>query len=79
MHSFLNKSILVLNSALPFCKLLASEFLLGISESLHCSMSALQVKLVPLLNVQQLLMLFARTLTYSEPETFALIICCNIL
>jgi hypothetical protein len=57
MHSFLLKSTLVLNSALPFWKLLVSEFLLGISETLHCSMSALQVKIVPLLDVHQLLML----------------------
>jgi hypothetical protein len=45
MHSFLLKSTVVLNSALPFWKLLVSEFLLGISETLHCSMSALQVKM----------------------------------
>jgi hypothetical protein len=62
MHFFLLKSTVVLNSA--------SEFLLGISETLRCSMSALQVKIVPLLDVHQLLMFFARTLTYSEPETF---------
>jgi hypothetical protein len=74
MHSFLLKSILVLNSALPFWKLLVSEFLLGISETLHCSMSAPQVKIVPLLDVRQLLMLCAGTLTYSEPKTFNLII-----
>jgi hypothetical protein len=40
----------------------------------HCSMSAFQVKIVPLLDEHQLLMLFRRTLTYSEPETFTLII-----
>jgi hypothetical protein len=34
---------------------------------------ALQVKIVPLLDAHQLLMLFARTLTYSEPETFTVI------
>jgi hypothetical protein len=33
MHSFLLKSTLVLNSALPFWKLLVSEFLLGIAET----------------------------------------------
>jgi hypothetical protein len=73
MHSFLLKTTLVLNSALPLWKLLVSEFLLGILETLHCSMSALQVKIVPLLGTHQLLMLFARTLTYSEPDTFTLI------
>jgi hypothetical protein len=74
MQSFLLKSTLVLNSALPFWKLLVSEFLLGTSETLLCSMSALQVKIVPLLDVHQLLMLFAGTLTHSEPEKFTLII-----
>jgi hypothetical protein len=42
-------------------------------------MSALQVKIVPLLDVHQLLMLFAGTLTYSEPRTFALIIFYNVI
>jgi hypothetical protein len=79
MHSFLLKSTVVLNSAILFWKLLVSEFLLGISETLQCSMSALQVKIVSLLDAHQPLMLFARTLTYSEPETFALIICYNML
>jgi hypothetical protein len=73
MHSFLLKSTVVLNSAFPFWKSLVSEFLLGISETLQCSMSALQVKIIPRLDAHQLLVLFARTLTYSEPETFALI------
>jgi hypothetical protein len=50
MHFFLHKSTLVSNSTLPFWKLLVSEFLLGISETLHCSMSALEVKIVPLLD-----------------------------
>jgi hypothetical protein len=79
MNSFLLKSTVVLNSALLFWILLVSEFLLGISETLHCSMSALQVKIVSLLDAHQPLMLFARTLTYSEPETFALIICYYML
>jgi hypothetical protein len=73
MHYFLLESILVLISAFPFWKVLISEFLLGISETLHCSMSALQVKIVLPLDAHQLLMLFARTLTYSETETFTLI------
>jgi hypothetical protein len=67
LSSFLLQSTLVLNSALPFWKFLVSEFL-------QCSKSALQVKIVPLLDVHQLLILFARMLTYSEPETFTLII-----
>jgi hypothetical protein len=70
MHSFLIKSILVINSALLFWKLLVSEFLLGISETLHCSMSAPPVKIVHLLDVHQLPMLFAEMLTYLVPETF---------
>jgi hypothetical protein len=49
------------------------KFLLGVSETLHWSMSALQVKIVPLPDTHQLLMLFVRTLTYSEPETSTLI------
>jgi hypothetical protein len=51
---------------------LVSEFLLGISETLHCSMFVPQLKVVPLLDVQQLLMLFAGRLTYSESGTFSL-------
>jgi hypothetical protein len=70
---------LVLNSALPFWKLLVSEFLLGNSETLHCSISALQVKTVSLLDAHQILILFARMLIYSEPETLALIVCYNML
>jgi hypothetical protein len=79
MHSFLLKSTLILNSALPLWKFLVSEFLLGISETLHCSMSALQVKIVPLLDAHQLVMLFARTLTYAEPDMFILINFYNML
>jgi hypothetical protein len=47
MHSFLLKSTLVSNSALPFRKFLVSEFLLGISETLHCSNSAPHAKNYP--------------------------------
>jgi hypothetical protein len=74
MHSFLFKFTFVLNSVLLFWKLLVVEFLLGISATLLCSMSAPHVKIVPLLDVHQLLMLFARMLTFSEPRTFSLII-----
>jgi hypothetical protein len=52
-------------------------FLLGISDTLLCSMTAPHVKIVPLLDVHQLLMLFEGTLTYSEPRTFSLTIFYN--
>jgi hypothetical protein len=73
MH-YLFKFTLVLNSVLMFWKLLVSEFLLGTSDILLCSMSAPQVKIVPLPDVHQLLILFAGTLTYLEPKTFSFII-----
>jgi hypothetical protein len=73
MLSFLLKFTLVLNSALLFRKLLVFEFLLGISEISHCSMSAPYVKIVPLLDVHQLLILFAGTLTHSEPRKVSLV------
>jgi hypothetical protein len=76
MHSFLFKFTLVLNSVL-FWKLLVFEFILGKSETLLCSVSAPQVKIVPLLGWHQLLILFAGTLTYLEPKTFSLIIFYN--
>jgi hypothetical protein len=53
------------------------KFLLGILETLLCSMSALQVKITPLLDALQLLMLFAGTLTYLEPKMFSSIIFYN--
>jgi hypothetical protein len=74
MYSFLFKFTLVSNSARPFWKLVLSEFLLATSETLHCSMSAPHLKIVPLLDVHQLLMLSAGALTYSEPGTFFSII-----
>jgi hypothetical protein len=79
MHSFLFRFTFILNSALPFWKLLVSEFLLGISETLLYSMSALHVKIVPLLDVHQLLMLSAGTLLYLEPRELSLIIFYNML
>jgi hypothetical protein len=78
MLSFLLKFTLVSKSALLFWKLLICEFLLGISEILHCSMSAPRVNIVPLLDVHQLVMLFAETLMYSEPGTFSCVIFYNI-
>jgi hypothetical protein len=77
MHCFLFKFTLVLNSVLLFWQLLIFEFLLGTSETLLCSASAPQVKVVPLLDTHQLLMLSAGTLTYSEPTMFSLIIYYN--
>jgi hypothetical protein len=79
MLSFLLKFTLVTNSALLFWKLLVSEFLLGISEILLCSMSARHLKIVPLLDVHQLLMLSARTLTFLEPGKFSSVILYNML
>jgi hypothetical protein len=79
MPSFLLKFTLVSKFALLFWKVLVSEFLLGISEILHCSMSAPRVKIFPLLDVHQLLMLFAEMLTYSEPGRFSCVIYYNML
>jgi hypothetical protein len=79
MLSFLLKFTLVSNCALLFWKLLVPEFLLGISETLHCSVSAPLVKIVPLLDVHQLLMLSAGTLTYLHPGTFSSAIFYNII
>jgi hypothetical protein len=79
MLSFSLRFSLVSNSVLPFWKLLVSEFLLGISETLHCSMSAPHFKIVPLLDVHQLLMLSAGTLTYLEPGMLSLIVSYNTL
>jgi hypothetical protein len=44
---------------------LVFEFRFGTSETLLCSMSDPHVKIVPLLDVHQLLVLFAMTLKYS--------------
>jgi hypothetical protein len=74
MHTFSFKFTLVLNSVLVFWKLLVFEFLHGITETLLCSMSASHVKIVPLLDVHQPLMLFAGTLIYSKRKKFSLII-----
>jgi hypothetical protein len=49
------------------------------SSSSICSMSAPHVKIVPLIDAHQLLMLFAGTLTYLEPKLFSLIIFYNDL
>jgi hypothetical protein len=73
MRCFLLKFTVVLNRVLLFWKLLAFEFLLGTSETLLCSVSAPQADIVLLLDVLQLLMLFAGILTYLEPNLFSLI------
>jgi hypothetical protein len=74
MNSFLFKFTLVLNSVLLFWKLLVFEFLLGISETLLCSVTTHRVNFSLFFDVHELLILFAGTLTYSEPRTFSLII-----
>jgi hypothetical protein len=69
---FLFKFTLVLNSVL-FWKLLVFEFLLGVSETFLCMVSALQVKSVPVLDALHLLM-FVGMLMYLEPKLFFLFI-----
>lgn len=49
------------------------------SETLLCSLSGLHVNTVPLLDVYQLLILFAAMLMHSEPRNFTFITCYNIL
>jgi hypothetical protein len=72
-YSFFNFT-LVLNSDLLSWKLQAFEFLLGASETLLCSVFAPPVTTAAPLHVPQLLMLFAGTLTYSEPNPFFIFI-----
>jgi hypothetical protein len=52
-----------------FWKLLVSEFLHGISDTIHCSAPA-HVKIVLLLDVCQLPMLFVGMLKYLQPGMF---------
>jgi hypothetical protein len=66
---YLHKFTLISNFALPFSKLLISEFLFGMLKTLHCSAPAPHVKIVLLLNVYQLLMLSAGMMTYLQPGT----------
>jgi hypothetical protein len=74
----MGKALLLL---LLFWKMLVSEFLLGIAEISLYSVSAAHVNTcIVLLEVYQLLMLFAGTLlTYSEPRKFSLMIFYNML
>jgi hypothetical protein len=74
MHCVLYEFTLILNYDLLFSKPVIFKFLLGTSETLQCSMSAPHVTIVPLLDVHQLLMSFAGTLTYSDPKLFSLTI-----
>jgi hypothetical protein len=57
-------------SVLLVRKLLVFEFLLGISETFLCSVSALLVKIVLMLDVPQLLKLSVDTSMYLEPKLF---------
>jgi hypothetical protein len=64
------KFILVQNFAPPCLKLWVSEFLLGIYEILHSSVSAPNAKIVPLRDVHRLLMLSAGTIIFSDSRAF---------
>jgi hypothetical protein len=74
MNGSLLKFTLVLNSVFLFWELIVFELLLGMHETFFCSRSALLVKIVPLRDALQLLMLFVETLTYLEPKLFLLIV-----
>jgi hypothetical protein len=67
------------NTALPFWKLSVFKSLLGVLETFLCSISALQLKTVPLLDAHQLLMLSAGTLMYLKQILFPLVIFYNNL
>jgi hypothetical protein len=51
--------------------LLLLLFLFGISETLHYSVFAPHLKIVPLLDMHQVLMLFAGMFTYLKPGKFS--------
>lgn len=74
MHSSLFKFALALNSALLFRKLLGPEFLLRISENFLCSILALTVETVLLLDALHMLIFFLGTLAYLESKLFLLIV-----
>jgi hypothetical protein len=67
MRFSLLKFTSILNSIIPFSKLMAFKFLLDVSQTILSSVFAIQVKIFPLL---QLLMLFVRTVTCSKPKRF---------
>jgi hypothetical protein len=53
-------------------KIISREWLIGISDTLFCSMSAPQAKIAPLLCALLLLMLLIGTLTYFGSKTIVL-------
>jgi hypothetical protein len=77
MLSFSLKFILGPNFPPLFWKLLVSEFLLGVFATLHCSVSAPPVKIVPPQDVHQLQMLSAGMITCSDPGTFSSVTVCK--
>jgi hypothetical protein len=72
MHCFLFQFTLILNSVL-FWKLFIFKFLLSISESFLCSLSALLIKIDLTLDVLQLLMPFEGMLMDLEPKLFSFV------
>jgi hypothetical protein len=76
MHISMFKFTLALNSVRLFWKLLPFVSLLGTSESFLCSVFALQLKTVLLVDVLQLLMLSAGTLMSLEDKMSPLNIFC---
>jgi hypothetical protein len=68
------KFTFAINSGILFWKLLLFKYLLSISENFPCSISALQVKTVLLLDALHLIMLFVGMMAYVEPKMFLLII-----
>jgi hypothetical protein len=70
MHCFLFKFTVVLNSVLPLWKLLVFKSLLGFSETSVCSISALPLKIVLLLDAHQLLKSCAEISIYLKQKLF---------
>jgi hypothetical protein len=60
-----------------FWKLLAFMFQFGILETLLCSMSAFQLKIVLMLHTHQLVMMCKGNLMYLEPKLFGWHDCSN--
>jgi hypothetical protein len=55
-----------------FWKLLILEILLGVSETLHCSVSAFQEIIAFLLDALELVIIFATTVMCLEPKSILL-------
>jgi hypothetical protein len=72
MHASLSKLSLVLHSAFLW-KLIVFVFLLGVSETLFCLRSPLQLNPVLQLDELPLLIVFLGTLTCLKPRLFLLI------